>query len=237
MTLATDAGAIGTGAVGAGAVGAVRELALKPRLRGWLHAGMAPAVLAAGIVLITLAPTASARASSVIYIACGLALFATSGVYHVGRWGARARDWLRRADHGNIYLLIAGTYTPVVVLALSGALRVWLLCVVWTGAALGVGIRMFWPVAPRWLYTGVYIMLGWTFAPVIGKLLHATGVTVFVLILAGGLVYTAGAVIYARKRPDPSPKWFGFHEIFHSCTIAAWICQYVAISFLIYRLR
>jgi hemolysin III len=219
--------------------GPIAELAdaVRPRLRGWLHAGMTPIVLAAGIVLIALAPSATARIATIIYTVCGLALFATSGVYHRRRWGARAHAWLRRADHGNVYLLIAGTYTPVVVLALTGAARTSLLWVIWIGAALGVGFRFLWPGAPRSLYTVLYVALGWSLAPELGELLHSSGVAVFALTLAGGVLYTVGALIYAAKRPDPAPRWFGFHELFHACTVAAWVCQYIAISVLVYRQR
>lgn len=211
--------------------------AVKPRLRGWLHLGMAPVVLAAGIVLIALARPGTVRAAVAVYTACGLVLFATSGVYHRGRWGVRTQAWLRRADHANVYLVIAGTYTPVVVLALTGASQTWLLWLIWIGAALGVGFRWLWPSAPRALSTALYVALGWSLAPALGQLLHAAGTGVFVLTLAGGLLYTLGALVYAIKRPDPAPLWFGFHELFHACTIGAWVCQYIAISLLVYRQR
>jgi hemolysin III len=228
-----------TGATTAPPTGPIAEFvdAVRPRLRGWLHAGMVPVVLTAGIVLIAVSGSGTTRAAVAIYTVCGLALFATSGVYHRRQWGARAHAWLRRADHANVYLLIAGTYTPVVVLGLSGAARTSLLWVIWVGAALGVGFRFLWPGAPRSLYVALYVALGWSIAPVLGELLDSAGVAVFVLTLTGGLLYTAGAVIYAIKRPDPAPRWFGFHEVFHSCTIAAWVCQYIAISVLVYRQR
>jgi hemolysin III len=219
------------------ASGPIAELvdAVRPRLRGWLHVGMAPIVLAAGIVLIALSDSGAARAAVAIYTICGMALFTTSGVYHRRQWGARAHAWLRRADHANVYLLIAGTYTPVVVLGLDGAARTSMLWIIWIGAALGVGFRFLWPGAPRALYVVLYVVLGWSIAPELGQLLHSAGVGVFVLTLAGGVLYTVGALVYATKRPDPAPRWFGFHEVFHSCTIAAWVCQYVAISVLVYR--
>ncbi len=208
---------------------------MKPRLRGWLHAVMAPLVLAAGLVLIVLAPSGAPRVAVVIYTCCGLALFATSGVYHRGRWNARTHAWMRRADHGNVYLLIAGTYTPVVTLALSGTSRTVMLWLIWAGAALGVGFRWLWPTAPRTLYTALYVALGWSITPILDEVLRSAGIAVFVLTLAGGVLYTAGAVVYAIKRPNPAPSWFGFHEVFHACTIAAWVCQYIAISMLVYR--
>ncbi len=209
--------------------------AVKPRLRGWLHAGMAPAVLAAGIVLIALAPAGLARWCAVVYTVCALLLFTTSGVYHRGRWAPAAHRRLKRLDHGNVYLLIAGTYTPMVALGLTGTWRTVLLCVVWIGAPLGVAFRWLWPDAPRALYTVLYVVLGWSVMPAFGQLLDRNGAAVAVLTLAGGVLYTLGAVVYATKRPDPFPAWFGFHEVFHACTIGAWTCQYVAISIVTYR--
>lgn len=210
---------------------------VKPRLRGWLHAGMAPLVLAAGIVLIALARPGVSRTAAIVYTVCGLTLFATSGVYHLGQWGVRTYGWLRRADHGNVYLLIAGTYTPVVALALTGALRTWLLWGIWIGALTGLCFRWLWPTAPRTLSTILYVAVGWSIAPALGQVLSDAGTAVFVLTLTGGVLYTVGAVIYAIKRPDPAPALFGFHEMFHACTIAAWACQYLAVSMLTYRLR
>lgn len=208
---------------------------IKPRLRGWLHAGAAPVVLAAGLVLVAVAAPGVPRVVAVVYAVCGLLLFATSGLYHRGSWSPRAQGRLRRIDHSNVYLLIAGTYTPVVTLALTGATRVILLWMIWVGATVGVLFRWLWPDAPRALYTALYIALGWSFAPAFGSLIRSAGMAVFILTLAGGLLYTAGAAVYAGRRPDPSPTWFGFHEIFHSLTIAAWACQYLAISLLVYR--
>ncbi|WP_338145749.1 PAQR family membrane homeostasis protein TrhA [Streptomyces scabichelini] len=208
----------------------------KPRLRGWLHAGMAPLVLAAGIVLVALAPAGEARAAAAVYAGCGLLLFATSGVFHRGVWSPRVYETLRRADHSNVYLLIAGTYTPIAVLGLTGTVRTVLLWEVWIGAGVGILFRCLWPYAPRVLYTALYILLGWSLAPVFGPLVRHAGVAVFLLTLAGGILYTAGGIVYGLRRPDPWPAWFGFHEIFHAFTIAAWICQYVAISLLTYRL-
>jgi hemolysin III len=146
-------------------------------------------------------------------------------------------DALRRADHANVYLLIAGSYTPVAALGLPVPTDGRLLLVIWIAAAVGVVFRCTWPGAPRALYTTLYIGLGWSLLPVINQLLHRAGVTVFVLVLIGGLCYSAGGVVYALKRPNPSPEWFGFHEVFHSLTIAGWATQYAAISILVYRLR
>ena len=209
--------------------------AIKPRLRGWLHAGMTPVVLAAGIVLISLAPAGAARICAAVYTGCGLVLFATSGAYHRGRWSPTVHRWFKRADHGNVYLLIAGTYTPIVTLGLAGRTRTVLLAIVWAGAAVGIGFRWLYPDAPRAFYTALSVVLGWSVAPAFGQLLVHAGTAVAVLALVGGILYTAGAVTYATRRPDPSPAWFGFHEIFHALTVAAWTCQYVAVSVLSYR--
>lgn len=207
---------------------------MKPRLRSWLHAGVSPFVLAAGIVLVCLAPTSAARWAAVVYSLSAVALFATSAVYNVGTWKPRAHGVLRRVDHGNIYLIIAGTYTPIAVLALDGWKQQLFVIGAWVGAAIGVGFRVLWLHAPRALYTALYIILGWAIAPFMGDLFSAS-VAAATLTLIGGILYTLGAVVYGIKRPDPHPEWFGFHEVFHAFTIGAWICQYIAISILIYR--
>ena len=209
----------------------------KPKLRGWLHAGVAPLVVAGGIVLACLAPGGRARDSVIIYAIAGLLLFTTSAVYHRGSWTPLIDDVLRRADHANVYLLIAGSYTPVAVLGLRAPTDGRLLLVIWIATFVGVVFRCTWPGAPRALYTALYVGLGWSLLPVLNQLLDRAGVTVFVLVLIGGLFYSAGGAVYALKRPNPSPGWFGFHEVFHSLTIAGWGTQYAAISILVYRLR
>lgn len=208
--------------------------AVKPRLRGWLHAGISPVVLAAGIVLVCLAPTSAARWSAVVYSLAGVTLFFTSAIFNVGTWQARGHAILQRMDHGSIYVIIAGTYTPFAVLALDGWQQQLFVAGAWIGAGLGVVFRVLWIGAPRMLCTGLYLALGWAIAPFMGELFEVS-VVVGVLTLAGGILYTVGGVVYGVKRPDPNPTWFGFHEVFHAFTIGAWTCQYVAISFLIYR--
>jgi hemolysin III len=195
---------------------------------------MSPVVLAAGIVLVVLAPTPAARWAAVVYSLAGVALFATSAVYNVGTWGPRTEVVLRRLDHGNIYLIIAGSYTPIAVLALDGWKQQMFVIGAWVGAALGVAFRVLWIHAPRALYTALYLLLGWAIAPFMGDL-FSVSVAAAVLTLVGGILYTIGGVVYALKRPDPNPEWFGFHEVFHAFTIAAWTCQYIAISILTYR--
>jgi hemolysin III len=182
-----------------------------------------------------LAPTGPATVASAAYAATAFILFTTSAIYHRGNWSPGVEQWLKRLDHANIFLLIAGTYTPFALLALRGDVRVAVLAGVWSLAVAGAVFRVVWVEAPRWLYTPMYIGLGWAAALVVPQLLHGEGVTAFVLMCVGGFCYTAGGVVYALRRPDPSPRWFGFHEIFHACTVAGFVCQYVAASFVVYR--
>jgi len=202
---------------------------VKPRLRGWLHAGMAPLALTAGIVLISLAATPAGVVGGAIFLTASVLLFGTSGVYHRGTWGALGQAILRRMDHSNIYVFIAATYTPLALILLDGASRVTLLVLIWSAALGGLFFRVLWLSAPRWLYTVLYIVMGWAALGWLGAFYHAAGLPVVILIVAGGICYTLGAIVYARKRPDPSPAWFGYHEIFHVGTIAGFVCHYVAI--------
>lgn len=215
---------------------AAREVAatVKPKLRGWLHLGMGPLGLVAAIVLVALAPTSAARWSSAIFGATAFMLFVTSAVYHRGTWGPRASAALKRLDHANIFLIIAGTYTPFAVLLLAPQQRDTLLWIVWTGAVVGILFRVFWVGAPRWLYTPVYVALGWVAVFYLPAFWERGGPAVVVLIASGGLLYTLGAVVYGMKRPNPSPRWFGFHEIFHAFTVAAFVTHYIAVSFMVY---
>lgn len=218
--------------------GRAREKAreVKPKLRGWLHAATTPLTLAAGIVLICLSPTVTTRVGSAVFAATALLLFTVSAVYHRGNWSPRTWAFLRRFDHSNIFVLIAGSYTPFTLILLHGTNRVVLLSIVWGGAALGVLFRIFWTDAPRWLYTPVYFALGWS-AIFYAQQLTSGGTAVTTLVIVGGGLYTIGGIVYGLKRPDPFPTWFGFHEIFHSFTIAAFTCHYVAASIATYSLR
>jgi hemolysin III len=208
--------------------------AVKPHLRGWLHAGMVPLALAAGIVLIALAPTTSGRIAATVFSISAWLLFGTSAVYHRGNWSPRVAGVLKRMDHSNIFLIIAGTYTPFALLLPREQARTMLL-IVWIGAVAGVLFRVFWVGAPRWLYTPVYVALGWVAVFYLGPLLHFGGPAIVTLIAVGGLLYTAGALVYGIKRPNPSPRWFGFHEIFHALTVAAFAAHYVAAWMSLYR--
>ncbi|MFD4878983.1 hemolysin III family protein [Streptomyces sp. NPDC058420] len=207
---------------------------IKPRLRGWLHATMVPASLIAGIVLVCLARTPQAALACAVYAVTAWMLFATSAIYHRGTWGQLGEALLRRLDHANIFLIIAGTCTPLAVLLLPPDQRSVLLWIVWAGALAGIAFRVFWVGAPRWLYTPCYLALGWAPVRYLPDFLHAGGAAVLILIVAGGLLYSAGAVVYALQRPNPSSRWFGFHEVFHALTVVAFAAHYIAISLAAY---
>ena len=219
---------------------------VKPKLRGWLHLATAPLVLAGGIVLIVLSPTRQAALGATVYTAAALLLFTVSAVYHRGNghWSPRMHALLKRWDHANIMLMIAGSYTPFSLLLLDGMARWTLLSVVWTGAVAGVLFRIFWTEAPRWLYVPIYIALGWAaifFIPAFFSGATAlglgVGIAVFTLIVVGGALYTFGGVVYGFQRPNPWPRVFGFHEVFHSFTILAFAAHYTGVSLATYALR
>jgi hemolysin III len=217
---------------------------VKPKLRGWLHLASTPLILAAGIVLVALSPDAKTRIGSALYAGTALLLFGVSAVYHRGTWSPRVWKILNRFDHSNIFLMIAGSYTPFSLILLEGVDRVLILSVVWTGALLGVGFKLFWPTAPRWLSAPIYIALGWAAIFFIPHFLDGAlalgvgiGVAVFVLIIVGGALYTVGGLVYGFQWPDPSPRWFGFHEVFHTFTVVAFAAHYVGVSLATYALR
>ena len=170
----------------------------------------------------------AAKVSSAIFVASSLLLFGTSALYHRIDWSPRVKAIFKRIDHSNIFLLIAGSYTPITVLALPEAKAVLLLSIIWAGALLGVGFRIFWIGAPRWLYVPLYILLGWAAMLFIVDFFQANAV-MMTLIMIGGLCYTLGAVAYGFKRPNPIPGVFGFHEIFHSFTLLAFLCHWTGI--------
>ena len=200
----------------------------KPTWRGWIHAGTFPVAIVLGVILIVTADGVAAKVSSAVFVASSLMLFGVSALYHRFNWGLKARGVLKRLDHANIFLLIAGSYTPITVLALPQDKAVLLLWLVWGGAALGIGFRVFWIGAPRWLYVPLYVLLGWAAMMFVVDFFQANWV-MMTLILVGGLCYTAGAVFYALKRPNPIPGVFGFHEIFHTLTLLAFLCHWSGI--------
>jgi len=209
---------------------------VKPHLRGWLHAGMAPIALVLGIVLVALSPP-QYRWAAALYSLTAIILFGTSAVYHRFDWKPRTKVLLKRLDHSNIFLIIAGSYTPFAVVLLPAQQERTLLILVWTGALAGVLFRVFWVGAPRWLYTPIYIALGWVAVFYLPAFWSAGGPGVVILLALGGLAYSAGGVVYALKRPNPSPTWFGFHEVFHALTLLGFLLQYVAVSLVLYGAR
>lgn len=200
---------------------------IKPTWRGWLHAATFPVALVAGVVLIVLADGAPAKWAAAVFMASSLLLFGNSALYHRIDWSPKTKLVLKRIDHANILLLISGTYTPLAVNALVPEKGTLLLILVWSGALLGILFRVFWINAPRWLYVALYLVLGWAAMMYLVDLLNANAV-MMVLVVVGGLLYTGGAIIYAMKKPNPWPGHFGFHEIFHLCTVLAFLCHWVA---------
>lgn len=218
---------------------------VKPRLRGWLHLATAPLTLAAGIVLFVLSPNAETRVGSAVFALSAVTLFTVSAVYHRGSWSPRTHEFLKRFDHSNIFVLIAGSCTPFALLLLDGADRWVMLAISWGGALSGVAMKILWGGAPRWLSAPIYIALGWApvffFGGFVSGALKDYGVgmgtAVIVMIVVGGALYTLGGVVYGTKRPNPWPRWFGFHEVFHSFTILAFVAHYVGVSLATYSLR
>jgi hemolysin III len=200
----------------------------KPTWRGWIHAGTFPLTILLGVILVAVADGAEARASSAIFVASSMLLFGISALYHRFSWSDKTKRALKRFDHANIFLLIAGSYTPITVLALAEDKAKLLLALVWTGALLGIGFRIFWVGAPRWLYVPLYLLLGWAAVMFMVDFFDANA-TMMSLIIIGGLCYTVGALVYGLKRPNPLPGVFGFHEIFHTLTVAAYLCHWFAI--------
>jgi hemolysin III len=203
---------------------------LKPRLRGWLHAGTFPLAAAVGGLLTVLSPDVRSRLALALFTFSAALLFGISALYHRGHWVGRAEGVLRRLDHANIFLIIAGTYTPFCVLALPPGQARTLLWIVWCGALAGVAFRVLWVGAARWLYVPVYIALGWVAVIYLPAFWRAGGAPVVTFLFLGGVLYTLGAVVYGLKRPDPNPRWFGFHEVFHALTVAAFAAHCIGIA-------
>lgn len=203
---------------------------VRPRLRGWLHAATVPLALVAGIVLVTQSPAGVVRLGSAIFALSALILFTVSATMHRGGWSKRTDRLLCRLDHASIFVLIAGSYTPFGLVLLEGTERTILLSVAWGGALLGIAFRVLWLGAPRWLYTPVYMALGWVSVFFMDDFLASGGVTVVALLAVGGLLYTFGGIVYGLRRPNPIPAWFGFHEVFHGCTVLAFGVHYASVS-------
>ena len=207
---------------------------LKPRLRGWLHFSAAPLALVLGLILMVFTQEQDLRAALAVYLCSTVLLFGVSAAYHLGAGRPPVNRFLRRLDHANIYLFIAGSYTPFAVALPDRTTGITILVLVWTIALVGLLLPILWLHAPRWLVAGSYIALGWVAVFYLGPLLQHGGPAIVTLIATGGLLYTLGALVYGIKRPNPSPRWFGFHEIFHAFTVAAFIAHYVAASMTVY---
>lgn len=209
----------------------------KPRMRGWLHTYAFFVAVVCGVVLCSLAATRPGVApvvSCVIYSLTVCALFGVSALYHRRVWSPRGYLVMRRLDHSMIFIFIAGTYTPFSVLLLSKPTATTILAIVWGGALVGVALKLVYTRAPRWMGAILYIALGWVAVVVLPDFLRAGGVPVLVLLAAGGVAYTAGAVLYALRKPNPWPTVFGHHEFFHACTLVAAICHHIALYFALF---
>jgi hemolysin III len=203
---------------------------VKPRLRGVFHQWAFFVSVVAGAVLVLLAPTGRAAAVGGIYAGALAGMFGASALYHRVPCRPAVRAWLRRLDHSMIFVLIAGTSTPIAVLALQGVLPTVVLVVVWVGALAGLVVNLVWLSAPRALIAGLYVVLGWVGVLLLPEIVTHVGIAPAALFVLGGAFYTVGAVIYARRRPDPLPAVFGFHEVFHVLVIAAALSHFVAIA-------
>jgi hemolysin III len=207
----------------------------RPLLRGVLHQAGFSVSLVVGTLLIVGADGAREHVAAAVFGGSVAACFGASALYHRVTWTPRVRPWMRRIDHAGVYLLIAGTYTPVCLLVLGGTWRVATLVMVWVGAAVAVVLRFAWVDAPKWVAAALAIALGWTGLVVLPQLATRLDPAAVALLAVGGLAYTAGGIVYARGRPDPLPAVFGFHEVFHALTLVAVTCQYVAIAFFVIR--
>ena len=209
-------------------------IAVRPMLKGWSHIVAALAAVVLCPILIALSPPGT-RAAAAIFSGCVIALFAISGLYHRIQWGERAYNIMRRLDHSMIFVVIAATYTPIAVVALPQTEGRVILAIVWAGALGGVVLHFAWPSAPRAVIVAPYLLVGWAALVVIVDIWRAMGVAGFILMLSGGLLHSIGAIIYARKWPDPWPTVFGFHEVFHLFVIAGIACHYVLVAFFALR--
>jgi hemolysin III len=206
---------------------------VKPLLRGVLHQVAAWFALGAGSVLVAFAATPRAALAAAVYSLSLVTLFAVSAIYHRVHWNALAsRAWMRRADHASIFVLIAGTYTPISLLVLGEAEGRRLLIAIWAGAAVGVLLSLFWVNAPKALTAAMAVAVGWTITPYFAEVRSFLGDHIW-LILAGGIAYTVGAVVYALKRPDPWPRVFGYHEVFHALTLVGALLHFATIVMIV----
>ena len=207
----------------------------RPLLRGVIHQAGFTVSLVVGTLLIVGADGTRAHVAASVFASSVAICFGASALYHRVTWTPTVRLWMRRIDHAGIYVLIAGTYTAVCLLALSGAWRWTVLSIVWAGAVAAIVLKFAWVDAPKWLAAAIGLALGWVGVVAFPKLASTLDPAAVVLLGVGGLVYTAGAVVYVRRKPNPAPAVFGYHEVFHALTIVAVACQYVAIAFFVVR--
>lgn len=207
----------------------------RPKLRGIIHLVMSPLALVAGLTLVTITSELRGRITLTIFTLTAVSLFTCSAIYHRVPWSPAAKAVWRRIDHANIPLLIAGTYTPFSIYLLEKQQAVILLSLVWGGALLSGIFRVFWLSAPKWLYVPIYLALGWAAFIYFPDFYESGGLLVFTLIALGGLLYSAGAIIYVVKKPNFSINWFGFHELFHALTAAAFVSHFIAAVLVIVR--
>jgi hemolysin III len=209
---------------------------VKPRLRGVFHELGFYAALGTGTALVLTAPAGRPRAAALVFAISVACCFGASALYHRPTWTPGVRAWLARVDHAGIYLLIAGAYTPFAFLVMSRGWAVPVLAVVWSGAFVGILLKLFWVRAPKWLSAVIALALGWVGAAAFSQLLKLE-LPAVLLVIAGGLLYTFGAIVYVRRRPDPVPRVFGYHELFHVLTLAATACLYVSVALFVLPLR
>jgi hemolysin III len=205
----------------------------RPLLRGWLHMVCFFLAIPAGVVVVALATEPRVRVAAAVYAVGLVALFGVSGLYHRGRWSLRWRTWWSRLDHSTIFVMIAGSYTPLCVVVLRGWLAVAMLVTAWTGAAVGAVLSWTGGRRTRLVRSGMYIALGWALLIAAPQLVRHLSPAELVLIGVGGVLYTVGAVFLATRWPDPAPRVFGYHEVWHTLVVAAAVCQFVAIASLV----
>jgi hemolysin III len=212
---------------------AEQPAAARPLLRGLSHQLAFFIAVPLGVMFALHPATAAGRGAAIAYGATVAFMFGASGAYHRITWSLRWRPLARRVDHAGIYLLIAGSYTPVGLLVLGGAWRLAVLSIVWAGAVLAILVRVCWIDAPKWLASTIAITLGWVGIAVLPQIVSTVGATGCLLLVAGGIAYTIGGIVYATERPDPVPAVFGYHEVFHAFVILAVALQYTAIAFFV----
>jgi hemolysin III len=208
---------------------------IKPRARGWIHLYAVSVAVIAGASLVSVSWALrglTAGLATMAYCVATVLMFGVSAAYHRIHWSSTAGlTWMKRLDHSTIFVFIAGSYTPFALLTMPDATGRLVFAIVWGGALGGIALKLFWPTAPRWVGVALYLLLGWVAVWFCPAILHGAGVAAFVLLVVGGAIYSIGGVFYALRWPDPWPTTFGYHEFFHTCTVAAAICHYIAMWF------